>query len=122
MLRRNKSCKYCDGAVIGRSDKIFCSTICRTEFHNKNNRNLNQAIKKINAILRRNHKILNQLNKRGITKVKKDLMLQEHFNFNYFTNVYQTKKGQTYYFVYDQGYLDINDHKVTIVEKGAYIH
>ena len=122
MLRKNKSCKYCSESVVGRSDKIFCSTICRTEYHNKNNRKLNQSIRRINIILRRNHKILIQLNQRGITKVNRERLLQEHFNFSYFTNVYQTKKGQTYYFVYDQGYLDYDKHIITIVKKGRYVH
>ena len=28
--------------------------------------------------------------------------------FNYFTNIYTTKAGTVYYFVYDQGYLPID--------------
>ena len=67
--------------------------------------------------IEKNHKILINLNRKGITQVKKELLAEEHFNFNYFTNVYQTKKGVTYFYCYDVGYMKMENERCRLVEK-----
>ncbi len=38
-----------------------------------------------------------------------------------FTNTYQTKAGKTYYFCYDQGYIELEPSQFTLVWKKEYI-
>ena len=39
------------------------------------------------------------------------------FDFEFFTNLLQTKTGNTYYFVYDQGYLFLENDAFMLVKK-----
>jgi len=67
-------------------------------------------VRNINNILRKNRRILQDLNPKDKAKVHKDKMLEKGYNFNYFTNVYKTQKGVTYYFCYEYGYLPLEDN------------
>ena len=78
-------------------------------------------MRKINGILKKNRQILKKLNPAGRAKVSRDELLVEGFDFNYFTNTYVTRKGSTYHFCYDQGYLQLEDGKYALVEKEEYV-
>ena len=44
------------------------------------------------------------------------------YNFNYFTNIYTTTKGVTYYYCYDYGYRLLEENgKVLLVKKLDYV-
>jgi len=43
------------------------------------------------------------------------------FNFNYFTNIYETKTGNRYHFCYDQGYLELDDGMYALVVRQKYV-
>jgi len=43
------------------------------------------------------------------------------FNFHYYTNVYTTKSGASYFFCYEQGYLRIENDKYMLVHKQDYV-
>jgi hypothetical protein len=43
-------------------------------------------------------------------------LLREGFDFEYFTNIRQTQKGSTYYFVYDYGYLALENDFYLVVK------
>ena len=118
---RSRNCKSCGGIVVGRSDKIFCSSDCRTEYHNIQNRLKHKYFRQVNAILKRNYNILLSLNESGKTKLKKETLEKSQFNFQYFTNTYVTKKGMIYVFVYDQGYLELSNNVIALVKKESYI-
>ena len=51
---------------------------------------------------------------------KEDLLLQG-FNFNYFTNTYKTKQDKVYYFVYELGYLTLENDQYALVLKNDYV-
>ncbi len=78
-------------------------------------------MRRVNRILRKNRKILLELNPNGKSKVHKNQLLEKGFNFHYFTNVYKTKKGHVYYFCYEQGYLPLDDYYFTLVVKQDYV-
>lgn len=44
-------------------------------------------------------------------------LLDKGFDFEYITNLYTTKKGSTYYFVYDLGYLPLDNDYFMIVKR-----
>jgi hypothetical protein len=67
--------------------------------------------------LRKNWRILEQLNPKQKTKTSKSKLQDLGFDFNYFTSIYTTKAGTVYYFVYNQGYLPLEDHYYALVKR-----
>ncbi len=112
----DNQCLDCGTRLTGRVDKKFCNDLCRNNYHNKENREDSQFMRNINAILRKNRNILKSLNPPGKSKVKKQELVLQGFNFKYFTNVYKTKNGRVYYFVYEHGFIDIgNDYFALVI-------
>lgn len=110
-----KLCLECGTAIIGRSDKKFCNDYCRNAFNNKVNIDSKNLIRNTNNRLRKNHKILSELNTSGKTKTTRTKLLDHNFDFNTFTSIYTTKTGNVYFYVYNQGYLKLeNDHYLLI--------
>jgi len=105
-----RKCLECKEVIIGRSDKKFCSDQCRNVFNNKMNSDPTNLVRNINNILRKNRRILQELNPKDKARVHKDKMLEKGFNFNYFTSIYKTQKGATYFFCYEYGYLPLDDN------------
>jgi hypothetical protein len=44
-------------------------------------------------------------------------LLSKGFDFEYFTNILQTKTGNTYHFLYDQGYMALENEFYILVKK-----
>lgn len=112
-----KTCLECGEKIVGRVDKKFCSDYCRNAYHNKNNKDSNNLVRNINNLLRRNYRILEELNPTDKTKASKTKLLAKGFNFEYFTSIYTTKTGTVYYFVYDQGYLPLDNGYYALVRR-----
>lgn len=72
-------------------------------------------VKQINRQLKKNYTILKALNVHGKTKVKRTQLLQQGFDFNYFTGTYKTQKGSIYNLCYDQGYLALSDELYLLI-------
>ncbi len=105
-----RKCPECGEKIIGRADKKFCSDQCRNTYNNRLNSDTSNTVRNINNILRKNRRILQELNKQsGKTMVTKEALLTNGFNFTYHTHTYTTKKGDVYQFCYEQGYLYLDD-------------
>ena len=117
-----KLCLECSQPLIGRVDKKFCNDMCRNVYNNKINKDANDYVRKVNVILRKNRRILSSL-MQGSDKGKstKEQLLLNGFNFYYYTNMYKTKQGKIYYFVYELGYLQLEDEKYALVKKQEYV-
>jgi hypothetical protein len=74
-------------------------------------------MRNINNTLRRNYRILSELNTEGKSKTSRTKLLSKGFDFEFFTNQLQTKTGNTYYFVYNQGYLHLENDFFMLVKK-----
>lgn len=118
---QKKYCLECGTEVKGRSDKRFCNDYCRNLYHNKQNRDTTNYIRRVNNILRKNRRILQEFNPSAKTKIKETTLMEKGFNFAYHTNIYQTKKGATYYYCYDLGYIKNDDGWLTLVVKKDYV-
>jgi hypothetical protein len=116
-----RTCLYCDKPIKGRIDKKYCSDYCRNENHNNNNRDASNYMRKVNNVLRKNRRILAKFNPKGKSKIKESTLMEEGYNFAYHTNVYQTQKGGTYYFSYDQGYIKLEDGWLALVIRQEYV-
>ncbi len=73
-------------------------------------------MRNINNTLRKNRRILMEQNPDGKSKVTGDVLAKKGFKFDYFTNLYHTKNGHTYYFCYDQGYCEVESNKFILVK------
>lgn len=112
-----KSCLECGEKIIGREDKKFCSDGCRNAYNNKINKDSNNLMRNINNKLRKNYRILSEINTDGKTKASRSKLLSKGFDFEFFTSVLNTKTGNTYYFLYDQGYLSLENDFYMLVKK-----
>jgi hypothetical protein len=100
-------CQECGAPINGRSDKKFCSDMCRTAANNKlkseHLHNSASSVKAVNFILRNNHKILSNLSKKS---VEFTLMYLRDlgFSFRYLTSV-EHKEEAIINYCYDFGYI-----------------
>lgn len=111
-----RKCPECGDKLIGRVDKKFCSDQCRNTFNNRLNSDNTNTVRNINNALRKNRRILEELNKQsGKTMVTKDTLLTNGYNFTYHTHTYTTKRGDVYHFCYEQGYLFLEDKNLYLL-------
>ena len=113
----HKKCLECGEKLIGRSDKKFCGDYCRNAYNNNINKDSKNLIRNINNRLRKNWRVLESLNPNQKTKTTRTKLVQMGFDFNFFTSTYTTKAGKIYYFVYDQGYLPLEDEYYALVKR-----
>ncbi len=113
-----KNCLECGERIFGRSDKRYCSDICRNAYHNKMYSDRNKIMRNVNNALRRNRQILENLITDMHVPVVNKLVLEElGFKFEYITHAGKHKKGKQYQFCYDLGYVVMEDERVLIVNK-----
>lgn len=110
-------CLECELPIRGRTDKRFCDDACRNIYNNRRNGQQNSMTRNINAILRKNRKLLQtKLGNEKILKLPKDLLVNEGFNFKFHTHVLQTNKGHAYKFVYEYGFLVLENNLILLVK------
>ena len=110
-------CIECSRPVFGRADKKFCSDACRNAFNNKQNSDVVNLVRNINSTLRKNRRILAEMNPDGKKKTHREEMLKRGFDFQYFTHVYNTKAGDRYRFCYEHGYLELDNGFILLVKR-----
>ncbi|MFN8259105.1 MAG: hypothetical protein U0W24_25675 [Bacteroidales bacterium] len=113
---KQRTCPECGDKLLGRADKKFCSDQCRNSYNNRLNSDTSNTVRNINNILRKNRRILQELNKQsGKTMVSKETLIKKGFDFTYLTHTYKTQKGFTYHFCYEQGYLYLEDKSLYLL-------
>lgn len=112
-----RTCPECGDRILGRADKKFCSDACRNAHNNSLNKDNKNLVRNINNRLRKNYRILESLNSADKTKTTKGKLLHLGFSFEYFTSTYTTKSGSIYYYLYDQGYLPLDNDFYLLVKK-----
>ncbi len=117
MISPEKKCLECGEKIIGRIDKKFCDDPCRITYNNRLNSDNVNLVRNINNALRKNRRILVDLNTTGKTKTTREKLLEKGFDFQYFTSIYTTKDGSVYHYCYDQGYLQTDTERYLLVVK-----
>jgi len=112
-----KTCLECGDKIKGRADKKFCSDQCRISYNNKLNSDETKYMRNVGYTLRKNRRILMDLNTTGKARVTGDKLAEKGFNFNYFTSTYKTKDNAIYYYCYEQGYLQTDKNWYLLVVK-----
>ena len=112
-------CLYCGKPVKGRIDKKFCDDWCRNAYNNKRYSQNSGFVRNVNTILRKNRQILEDLipNGKEVAKAHRKKLSEKGFNFQYITHTYITKKGLTYFFCYEYGYLSIEHDYYLLVSR-----
>jgi hypothetical protein len=110
-------CLDCNEKLNGRSDKKFCDDQCRSNFNNRQQSENTSFMRQVNSILKRNRRILEELNPEGKVKINRKKLVAKGFNFGYFTNIYQTQTGKSYFFCYESGYLLLEHDEILLVRK-----
>lgn len=117
LTMEKKECLECGEVLKGRIDKKFCTDYCRNAYNNKVNKDSKNLIRNINNRLRKNFKILTELNVSGKTKVSRTRLYDKGFDFQFFTSIYKTKTGNTYKYIYNQGYLALENEMFLLIRK-----
>lgn len=110
-----RHCQECGEVLRGRIDQRFCSDPCRSTYHNRRKAAPSELMRRINGVLRKNYRILCAANPSGKTRISGEVLRAQGFNFHYFTHQYRTQAGKIYYFVYEQGYLSLDDGSYALV-------
>jgi predicted nucleic acid-binding Zn ribbon protein len=121
-MKRN--CLECGIEISGRIDKKFCSDQCRNTYNNKQNSDGNKYVRHVNYQLRKNRRILEALldkSEKDVIKVNRKTLIDEGFDFNYFTNILTTKQKKYYYFNYEYGFLSLDDGYFAIVKNEDFM-
>ena len=116
-MNQEKNCLDCGLPLHGRADKKFCNDLCRNNHNNQLNSSSYNMVRNINNILRRNRRVLEDLNPNGKTKTTRKKLTAKGFNFDYITSIYQTKTGSNYLFCYEYGYLLLDGEDVLLVKR-----
>ncbi|MCC7331192.1 MAG: hypothetical protein IT232_01180 [Flavobacteriales bacterium] len=111
-----KRCKECGESFSGRSDKKFCSDACRNSYNNHINKDVINFIRNTNNRLRKNWRILEEINPSNKIKTTKKHLQNKGFDFSLFTSIYKTKDNSVYYFCYNQGYLELENDMILVVK------
>ena len=123
-MDEERKCLECGTDIYGRVDKKFCSDQCRNTFNNRTQAIQNKYIRKVNYILRKNRRIMEDLisnTEKNVKRVKRTDLLDKGFNFDYYTNIYSTKANKYYYFSYEYGYNVLEDGYLAVVRRDEYL-
>jgi hypothetical protein len=114
-----KNCLACNKPVKGRADKKFCDDYCRNAYNNQLKTSSDKLVININNALKKNRRILDALlpAQEEMAKTTKEKLLAKGFQFKYITHTYTNKKGNTYFFCYDYGYLPLENDWYLVVKR-----
>jgi len=110
-------CLFCTEAINGRSDKKFCSDLCRNAHNNKLNSNENNYVRNLILMLRKNRRILQHVLTTDKITLAKQKLLDLGFNFKYITHTQITRNGHQYNYCFEYGYMLLDSGLVLVVKK-----
>ncbi|MFB2118731.1 hypothetical protein [Parapedobacter sp. 2B3] len=113
-------CLHCNAVLHGRADKKFCDDSCRSTYYFEHGRSETDIVRSTHAILKKNRKILLELNPDGKVTVAMHQLTERGFNFDFHTSIYETAKGDRYHYCYEMGYLVLSERRVLLVVKDRY--
>lgn len=114
-----KQCQFCQQILIGRNDKKFCDDHCRSAFNNKLNSCDHRQMKNVNAVLKRNRKILAELyqaEKRGANTIFERKIQELGFVFNFHTHTETLEGGITCICCYEYGYVANTKGELAVIK------
>ena len=123
-MNNERKCLICSTTITGRVDKLFCSLKCKSINQYESRQENEQFFIKVDKQLKVNRRILKSYNKSGFTTVRKSELINNGFDPNFFTHYWKNQKGDVYLFVYEYGFLNIQNigvKKYTLVKWQSYM-
>lgn len=119
MENTQRECLFCGQPLRGRTDKKFCNDACRNGYNNEHNSDANNWVRNINNTLRKNRRILKSYIPEDAEtgRVTRAVLAQKGYKFKYQTHVFENKKGQTYTFCYEYGFLPTDNEWLLVVKQ-----
>jgi uncharacterized protein YvpB len=118
MAVKPNKCLNCEKAITkGRSDKKFCDSNCKDEYNNAAKMAEGKEISKINTILKKNRRALQQLYREDNRNLKftREDFIRSGFEFGFTTHAVVTHfKSNEITFCYDYGYREVEPGKYQI--------
>jgi predicted nucleic acid-binding Zn ribbon protein len=116
-----KLCMACGKAIIGRADKKYCDDFCRNNYNNTIKADANNFVRNVVNALKKNRRILEELLPEGeeMLRCSADKLNRAGFEYRYHTHTYTNKKGDTYLFCFEYGYLQLEGNSVLIVKRNV---
>ncbi len=111
-----RRCKLCKKEFHGRSDKIFCSVKCKSEYAHKLRKVTTEATAAIDVILHRNRSILLELMGKNSSqkKVNRAMLDKKKFNFHYVTQYHINSRNKMVNYIYDFSWMIFSDLEILI--------
>lgn len=111
-----KTCRLCKKSFSGRSDKIFCTVKCKSEYHIKLRKVTLDASISIDKILHRNRSILLEIMGKNSNqkKVDRTLLDVKKFHFGYITHYHINSQKKFVNYLYDFSWVIFSDQEVLI--------
>lgn len=118
-----KKCPECGELIKGRTDKKFCSDMCRNSYNNRQNSDANSYVRNVNNILRKNRRIIEDIILKNGEKfrISKSKLIEKGFQLNFHTNTLTTKEA-TYFFCYEYGFRPLENDYCLLVKRIEYLN
>lgn len=111
-----RKCLECGSSIKGRSDKRYCDDQCRNAYNNRRNRDQNNYVRRVNAILRKNRSILEDVTPGGRNIISRRTLIDRGFDFRFFTHESGREGMRNYRFVYDLGYMNLDSENIAVIQ------
>lgn len=112
-----KKCLKCGDSLSGRTDKKYCCDGCRSAFNNNRKKQSEKQLRTVNSRLRRNYRILSELNPGQSVTASKNKLLAKGFDFEFFTQIRKSPQGITCFYLYDQGYFPLSNGSYVLIKQ-----
>ncbi len=112
----NNLCCECGTVLYGRIDKKFCNCQCRSSYHNRKRLKDLRIVRIHNSKLIRNRSILKSYRVNDV--IRKEVLQGLGFDFDFFTMVKKHSDSIICIYVYEYGYMEIDNVFVKICNHG----
>jgi hypothetical protein len=113
-----KKCPQCSKKIEGRTDKVFCSILCKNSWNYVPRQETKSETAIIDGYLHRNREILDTL--MGNSKKEffdKIILDRTGFRYEYITGVFTNAQGKQYHYVYNFAWMRFSDQQIMVVKK-----
>ncbi|MCC6815964.1 MAG: hypothetical protein IT267_06095 [Saprospiraceae bacterium] len=112
----NNKCKLCKSLFTGRSDKKYCSLVCKNDYNFKLRKTTLQAVSLTDNILHRNRSILLEIMGKSTLsmKIRREYLDAKKFNPQYVTQYHLNSQNKMVNYVYDFSWILFSDQEILI--------
>ena len=115
-------CPICGKNIVGRSDKKFCSTKCKNNYHHPSKNLKGDQIKMVNTFLFQNFKIMESIfsnERKDKLMVPRILLDKMGFHYAYSTGCYINKQKKLYRYIYNYAWMEFSDQRLMLIRSNT---